>query len=203
MGNSRILILSIVLALIAPGHKLAAQSYAGGSFSVSTAFTSANGKMSNSNSLTISPEIGWYLDERTALGLRPTVGFSNWSSGDRALALGVTPYLRYRFLAFNKFGLWAEGQLNFIYNRSQAAQSQTGRSFDYGLGLRPILTYDLSDHICLYGAVNLFSLSIRGISTFYEERGQWQHSFYFGLAGQTDDVIDSLTNISIGFLYRF
>ena len=205
MGNSRILILSIVLALIAPGHKLAAQSYAGGSFSVSTAFTSANGEMSNSNSLTISPEIGWYLDERTALGLRPTVGFSNWSSGDRALALGVTPYLRYRFLAFNKFGLWAEGRLNFGYVRtpSNVENEQPVPSLTYSVSARPILTYDLSDHICLYGAVNLFSLSIGGSSTYYEERGQWQNYFYFGLSGRTNDVIDSLTNISIGFLYRF
>ena len=207
MGNSRILILAIALALIVPCHKLEAQSYVGGSFSVSASLNGSSGEgknyVSSASSLSISPEIGWYLDERTTVGFRPAVGFSSWSNGDRALLLGISPYFRYRFLTFNKFGLWAEGQVNFKYQRSLNNQTQIGPSFSYGVSARPILTYDLSDHICLYGAVNLFSLSISGSNVFSPETGQWQNSFYFGLSGRTNDVIESLTNISIGFLYRF
>ena len=209
MGNSRILILSIVLALIAPGHKLAAQSYAGGSFSVYSSFlgNSVGGKSyaSSASSLSISPEIGWYLDERTTVGFAPTLGFSSRTDGGRELAVSISPYFRYRFLAFNKFGLWAEGRLNLGYRRMPpiVQNEQPVPSFSYGVIARPILTYDLSDHICLYGAVNLFSLSIGGSSTYYQDTDQWQNYFYFGLSGQTDNVIDSLTNISVGFLYRF
>ena len=210
MGNSRILILAIVLALIAPGHKLAAQSYAGGSFSVSTVFSGLSGEgnshyLYNTSSLSISPEFGWYLDERMTVGFKPTVEFSLRTDGGRELTLSISPYFRYRFLAFNKFGLWAEGRLNFGYTRtpSNVENEQPIPSINYSVSARPILTYDLSDHICLYGAVNLFSLSIGGSSTYYEERGHWQNTFHFGLSGRTNDVIDSLTNISIGFLYRF
>ena len=76
-------------------------------------------------------------------------------------------------------------------------------SLTYGIGVRPLLTYNLTEHMSLYGAVNLFSLSLNGSSTYHAESASWLNSLSFGLSGQSDDVVDSLSQISIGFVYCF
>lgn len=51
--------------------------------------------------------------------------------------------------------------------------------------------------------VNSLSLSLHGSSTYYAETSNWFNSFSFGFSGKTDNVVDPLSTVSIGFLYRF
>lgn len=42
-----------------------------------------------------------------------------------------------------------------------------------------------------------------GYSMYIHDNGTWMNSLSFGLSGQTDDVIDTLSQIAIGFYYKF
>lgn len=176
----------------------------GGSFSLTGNWNkNQQGTLVNAASVMLSPEFGWFVGERWVAGFSPLFGFAAMSSNsDRSIRLGLSPYVRYRFLELKKFGLWAEGNANayFIWNRSASDQ---GYSLSYGLGVRPILTYNLTERISLYGAVNLLSLSLNGYSTYYSDTGGWINSFSVGFSGQSNDVISALSEISIGFVYKF
>lgn len=195
----------LVLVALSCCRTLSARSYLGGSFSFAGNWNKdQGGNLVNSLSLSLSPEIGWFVGERWTVGFKPTVALSATSSNDsRIVLLGVSPYARYRFLELKKFGLWAEGNLNFRYSGSKNDSRVGNYSLIYGLDVRPLLTYDLTEHVILYCAVNLLSLSLHGSSTYYAETSNWFNSFSFGFSGKTDNVIDPLSTVSIGFLYRF
>lgn len=195
----------LVLVALSCCRTLSARSYLGGSFSFAGNWNKdQGGNLVNSLSLSLSPEIGWFVGERWTVGFKPTVALSATSSNDsRIVLLGVSPYARYRFLELKKFGLWAEGNLNFRYSGSKNDSRVGNYSLIYGLDVRPLLTYDLTEHVILYCAVNLLSLSLHGSSTYYAESSNWFNSFSFGFSGKTDNVVDHLSTVSIGFLYRF
>ena len=199
----RLLVVSLLLMALLPCLPLSARNYVGGSFSVSTGLNvNVAGETVNSTAVSLSPEFGWLCGERWAVGFKPLVGFNSMSPNhNRAFNLGISPYARYRFLELKKFGLWAEGDVDFIYSRSKNDSSAGSSSLTYGLAIRPLLTYDLTEHISLYGSVNLFSLSLYGNSSISE--GVRFNSLSFGLSGRSDDVVDSLSKISIGFIYLF
>lgn len=195
----------LVLVALSCCRTLSARSYLGGSFSFAGNWNKdQGGNLVNSLSLSLSPEIGWFVGERWTVGFKPTVALSATSSNDsRIVLLGVSPYARYRFLELKKFGLWAEGNLNFRYSGSRYDSGAGNYSLVYGIDVRPLLTYDLTEHVILYCAVNLLSLSLHGSSTYYAETSNWFNSFSFGFSGKTDNVVDHLSTVSIGFLYRF
>lgn len=201
----RIICSAFVLMALFCCHNLSAGCYAGGSFSFASSWNNVQqGSLVNSSSIVLSPELGWLVGEKWTVGIKPSVGVSATSANDaRNIHLGISPYARYRFLEFKKFGLWAEMNAEFSYLGGMNASGGDTRTLSYGIGVRPVLTYDLSRRISLYGAVNLFSLSLRGYSTYYQETSKWFNSFSIGLAGQSDNVIDSLSQISVGFIYKF
>ena len=195
----------LFLTLLFFCQTLPAQNYAGGSFSIASNWNKVEqGSLANTFSIGLSPEFGWFAGERWTVGFKPSVGFAASSSNEsRSVQLGISPYARYRFLEFKKFGLWAEVNAGFKYAVNLNASKKYSQTFSYGIGIRPVLTYDLSQRISLYGAVNLFSLSLYGYSTYYYDTSKWMNSFSFALAGQSDNVIDPLSQISIGFFYKF
>ena len=201
----RVLIVVLVVAASFLCQELSARSYMGGSFSIAGYWNKdQGGSLGDMYSLSLSPEFGWLVGERWAVGFKPTVGFSSSSSGNsRNFLLGISPYARYRFLELKKFGLWAEGNANFRYVGSSYDSGAGNYSLSYGIGIRPLITYDLTENVSLYGAVNLFSLSLQGNSIYRTETASWFNSFSFGFSGQSEDVIDSLSQISIGFVYCF
>ena len=209
------ILLGLVASLFLCSGNASAQDYIGGSFSFSGSSvrsTSSTTVWTGSTSLSVAPDLGWFIGDKWAVGIRPTVGFSNSTNSEgvlsKSFSLGINPYARYQLLAHNRFGLWAEADPSITYYKSRS-QTRDGvwtsnsNSMAYGVELLPVLTYQLNRHISLETRLNLFSLYLRGNDTENSSSGIRQHAFSGGLRATTKDIMDTLGNISIGFLYRF
>ena len=210
----RLLFCHIVLvSLLLCAGKASAQHFIGGSFSLTGSVTqsTSNVTVSTPVSLSIAPTFGLYLGERWAAGIRPTVrfGMSNANYQNKSFFLGLTPYARFRMLTFNRFGLWAEADPGISYQHNKYTLTEIGvtntkeiSSLEYGIQLLPVLTYQLTPRISLESRLNLFSLYLTGTHQ-VQSGGDYNDSFSYGLRATTQDVIDTLENLSIGFLYKF
>lgn len=210
-------ILGVIVSFLLCSSNASAQSYIGGSFrfsgssvrnSVST--TPSTTRQTNGTSINVAPDFGWFLGDKWAVGIRPSVGFSNSTNTEgvmsRSFSLGINPYARCRLLAHHSFGLWAEAdpELSFTQTRSEIREPErtsSSRSTTYGLDIVPVLTYQLNRHISLESRLNLFSFGLKGNHSVSGDSGQ--DSFSYGLRATTKDIVDTLGYISIGFLYAF
>ena len=202
----------MVVAFLFCSPNASAQSYIGGSFNVGGSHKSVASKTLQGNAVQVAPDLGWFIGDRWAVGIRPRMGFS-WSSlkddsqRSRNFSLGINPYARYQLLAHNRFGLWAEADpaITFLQSRSQTRDgvwSSNSHSTAYGVDLLPVLTYQLNRHISLETRLNLFSLAMVGSHTTRND-GVSYDTFSYGLSASTKDVTGTLGDISIGFLYKF
>ena len=207
-------ILGMVVSFLLCSSNASAQNYIGGSFSFtgsSTRATASATSWSGSTSISVAPDFGKFIGDKWAVGIRPTVGFSNSTNNDGVTAssfsVGINPYARYLLYAYNRFGLWAEADpsLTFTNSRSKGRdgvwQSNTHTTL-YGVEVLPALTYQLNRHIVLETRLNLFALYLKGLHHVYDD-GREYHTFSYGLQGTTKDVTNTLGDISIGFLYKF
>jgi hypothetical protein len=212
-------ILGIVISVLFCSVNASAQDYIGGSFSFkssSSRSTASNAiatatSWSEGTTINVAPELGWFVGDKWAVGIRPWVGFGSSSSHDgaqsRSFSLGVNPYARYQLLAHNRFGLWAEAdpQLGFTQNRTETRDHvwiSNLRSTTYGVEIVPVLTYQLNRRISLESRLYLFSLAMQGNHTVSSD-GRDQRTFNCGLSATTKDILDPLGEITIGFLYKF
>ena len=187
-------VLGIAASLLFGSVDASAQGYLGGSLSFrSSSSSTSNGSSASATTFTIAPNLGWFVGDKWAVGIRPTVGFGS----SNAFTVGINPYARYQFLALDSFGIWAEADPMFNYSKASGGHSTT-----YGVELMPVLTYELNDHILLESRLNLFSLSVMGSHTASDD-GQDRSIFSAGLSATTKNIAGSLGDITIGFLYRF
>ena len=203
-------ILGVVVSFLLCSSNASAQSYIGGSFNVGGSHKSVASTALLGNAVQVAPDLGWFIGDRWAVGIRPRMGFS-WSSlkddsqRSRNFSLGINPYARYRLLAHHRFGLWAEAdpELAFSQSRSedQGRDASIISSTTYSLDVVPVLTYQLNSHISLESRLNLFSFGLAGSHTF--NGNDVQHVLSWGLKATTKDIVNILGDISIGFLYKF
>ena len=204
------LLLGLIASLFFCTGNASAQDYIGGSFSVQGSVVSSNGT-TNTTALNIAPDPGWFIGDKWALGIRPWIGHGKASTSSEAenttFSVGIKPYARYQLLAHNRFGLWAEAdpQLSFTQNRSNTKNglllSKT-RSTTWGVVVLPVLTYQLNRRIALETQLNLFSFSMLSNHTVHND-DDLVSSFTCGLSATTKDAMDTLGDISIGFVYKF
>ena len=212
--SSKGILLGLVASFLLCAGNASAQDYIGGSFS----FNGNSNKTTMSSTsyrtggtvLSIAPDLGWFLGDKWAVGVRPWVGFGSNTDSDENLSktftLGVNPYARYQVLGHNRFGLWAEAdpKIGYTQNKSEDREhvwTSTSRATTYGIELVPVLTYQLNSRISLESRLNLFSFSMMGSHT--ESGSMEQNAFNCGLGASTKDVLGTLGDISIGFLYKF
>ena len=197
----------VALFLFCTGNA-SAQDFIGGSFgfdvNANTFFASeALGRTSHST-INVAPDLGWFVGDKWAVGIRPAVGFGlNMGPENdriRTFSLEIVPYARYRLLAYNRFGFWAEADPRLYYSQSKGETTDV-RTTIYGASLLPVLTYQLNSHISMESRLNLLSLSLSGWRI--DNNGNETDVFIYGLATSTKDVMDTLGAISIGFLYKF
>ena len=204
-------ILGMVAAFLFCSSNASAQSYVGGSFNLGGSHTSVASTTLQGSSVQVAPDFGWFIGDRWAVGIRPRIGFSQSSLKDdsqrsRNFSLGINPYARYRLLAHHRFGLWAEAdpELAFSQSRSEVKdrdEMSNIRSMTYSLDVVPVLTYQLNSHISLESRLNLFSLGLEGYRSVGGNNDQY--SLTWGLRATTKDLMDTLGDITIGFLYKF
>lgn len=206
------ILLGIIVLFFFCSGEASAQKYVGGALGLNG--TTYKDNPASSTSFSLSPDFGWSVSERWAVGFRPSARFGvSSSSGNQSkyYSLGINPYARYRMLAWHDFGLWAEADpgLSFRHdwaltqgNEMTAPQTRERRSLDYAVRLLPVLTYQLNSHISLETRLNLFSLALTGRHVCQSD---WADSdaFSYSLQATTQDVTDTWDSISIGFLYHF
>jgi len=202
-------ILGVVVSFLLCSSNASAQSYIGGSFNFGGSNKYYASKTLQGNAVQVAPDLGWFIGDRWAVGIRPRMGFS-WSSltddsqRSRNFSLGINPYARYRLLAHHRFGLWAEADPELAFSQSRSEDREGTwilRSTTYSLDVVPVLTYQLNSHISLESRLNLFSFGLAGSHT--DNGNDVQHILSWGLKATTKDIVDTLGDISIGFLYKF
>ncbi len=204
--------LGLVASLFLCSGNASAQDYIGGSISLGgTSVKSTSSAWVNTTSINVAPDLGWFIGDKWAVGIRPTVGFGRNTSSDgtksNSFTLGINPYARYLLFTHNRFGLWAEGDPVFSFSQNKNKNSSgtvesSIRATTYGVDILPVLTYQLSQHIALETRLYLLSLSMMGRHNISSDDRE-QSSFTYGLQGSTKDVMAPLGDISIGFLYKF
>lgn len=204
------LLLGLVASLLFCTGNASAQDYIGGSISFQSSIVSSNGT-TNTTTFNVAPDLGWFIGDKWAVGIRPWIGHGKSTSGTETesttFSLGINPYARYQLMAHNRFGLWAEAdpQLGFTNNRSVTSRGEVTsntRSTTWGVVALPVLTYQLNRHIALETRLNLFSFSMLSSHTIHNDK-DFESSFTCGLSATTKDVMDTLGDISIGFVYKF
>ena len=212
-------LLGIAVSLFCCAGNASAQNYIGGSFSISNTVSqvSSSGDRRNLFGINVAPDFGRELGERWAAGIRPTLGFSCntvGSQNDYVFSLGVNPYARYQLLTAKRFGLWAEAgpYLNYSLSRTRSegvggSYSNESRILNYGIQVLPVLTYHLSGHISLETRLNLFSVALNGTHStnisHTTNNAQTSDTFTCGLSATSKNILSSLGDITLGFLYHF
>lgn len=210
--TGRGILLALVASLLLCSGNASAQDYIGGSFNFqgsSAETVSSNSHRSTATSINVSPDLGWFVGERWAVGIRPRIGFGNNSNGDlqsKTISLGINPYARYQLLALNRFGLWGEADPDLNFTRrnqySNGSRVSYDRSVSCGIDILPVLTYQLNRHISLESRLNIFSFGLREASTNASDDTKYS-SFSCGLRAATQNIFGAIGDVTIGFLYKF
>ena len=198
--RKKIFVAVLFLTLLCCGGKTSAQGFIGGSFGISTSRSGGT-----SASLTVAPNFGWYLTDKWAVGIMPSLGFTaNTSLSYRNLRLGATPYAMYRLVDYERLGLWLEGTADMSYLRNWFKKAgPVNHSISYGVHVIPAFTFELDSHLVMMASFNMLSLGAHGVSTYNSESGTWNTSTNFGLSASDMDLASILSDISLGFLFRF
>ena len=194
------IILAVSFLLLLSRCAVSAQGLIGGSFGISTSRSGGT-----SASLTVAPNFGWFVADRWVVGIMPSLGFTgNTSFSSRNMRLGVTPYAMYCLVDYERLGLWLEGTADMSYQRHWIRKiGPVSHSVSYGVHVIPALTFELDSHLVLMAGFNMLSFGARGVSTYNDETGMWDSASSFGLSAFEMDLASFISDISLGFLFRF
>jgi hypothetical protein len=185
-------ILAMFMAITGLGF-VNAQVYLGGSLGFNTSNSKPeNGKKTDQSSFSFTPEVGYSLDQDLDLGLK--LGFSNNKNWDdtKSNAWAIAPYVNYSFVEFGRFSVWGQGELFFGKSEENKVKSTS-----FGLNIRPLLKYNLSDRFLLLTNLNFLNI---GFAQTKIDKLRTDSSFDLGV---NSNNVANTGNISIGFLYKF
>ncbi len=175
-------------------------------------------KTDGTSTISFAPMAGFDLSEKLSVGGKlnfrtSTNKFYSYDADDKETVsklisntVGVTPFARYRFVEFNKFGLLAEAGLPISFastkndNGSQTTKGDPNTSI--GLYVTPMLTYSLNDNFQLECGLNFLSLNVNHSVTKDRDDNKNKtisNSFDFGVDTRNVATVGWLT---IGFIYK-
>lgn len=188
--------------------------YVGGSLGFSTA------KVDNSasaTSLSIAPDFGMQLNDRWMCGLAFSYGNQSASSAQldeiekyltsstwydaKVQNFSVAPYACYRCYHVGPIGCWLEGYVYF----GQSSVKDSFTSNEVSVGIQPLLMCDVTDHICLFSAINVLSLAYTHHATDFNVTPYattTETVSSFGLNANMANFCNT-GDLSIGFKYKF
>jgi hypothetical protein len=193
---------------------LNAQLFIGGSVRFNSSNTNHNGTASayktSTYDIMIMPRIGKFLTEKLAIGLDLDLAFNgqktdlNPGSNSNSYGLGLSPFLRFYALRWNKFSVYGEGNLGMSFsiskNKVAGVISNGPKNALISLGIHPGLSYDISKKISLETSLNFlslgynYSISKNGSST--------DKSLNYNFGAGLGNII-SLNAITIGGIFKF
>jgi outer membrane protein len=212
MKSNRILIV-ILFSLIS--ISLNAQVFVGGNVRFNTSgHKSDNGASTTSKgsgyNLDIMPNAGKFLSEKLAIGIALNLSLSGNTSGVttetilKSSSIGVTPFLRYYGLKWNKLSLYGQASTGFSLSNST---SKTGGVSNDGpkttrlfIFFDPGISYDVSEKLALEASLNFLSLGYNyNIS---KSGNSTDNSSSFNIGGGLDNLA-TLGTLTIGAIYKF
>lgn len=151
-------LIASIFAVCALAFSANAQFYASGSLGMNMAASGGAGRVT----CHIDPGVGYRISEDSSVGIFLSLGANSgfeWS---------LNPYFRYSFADVSDFHFFAEARLGF---------GQQSKSFCWGAGVLPGISYSISDNIDLVshiacigvwgaGKAAVFQLSIVDAATF-------------------------------------
>ena len=118
-----------------------AQVYLGGGLNLSS--TSKDGN--SSTKIAVTPEIGYVLDENSALGLGITFSTSG-KDASKQTTFGVNPYYRYNVVKTEKVNLFLDGSFTFM-NYKGDGSNKDYKENEWSVGIRPGVAVALNEKL--------------------------------------------------------
>lgn len=177
-----------------------AQWYIGGGINLGVTSVNSGGQSATISQFGLSPEIGYYLNDKTDVGLDFTFGMI--SDGDATdTEWLIAPYIRYAFLRFGNFEISGKAALGFGQTPGTMTingQAISGTITQVGFNITPVLVYGIDEHFSLFSGLNFASFGIN----YHKMSDVDLSTFGFGLTADSFNVA-TLGNITVGFTYKF
>ena len=192
-----------------------AQVFVGGNFGFSTTnnksqFGATTTSKGSDYDFTLSPIMGKFLSEKFAVGVELDLSLSgskavaNTETIHKSSSVGVSPFLRYYAIKWDKFSIFGQANLGVTFTGSSTKTDGTTtdgpKSTRLYLSIYPGLSYDISEKLSLQTSLNILSFGYNYKTTKVGTTKDINSSFIFG-AGLSDIV--SIGNITIGAIYKF
>ena len=212
-----------VLAIAAMAATANAQLWFGGSLGLrhndlASKTSDTKHKAGSTNAFSFEPMVGFEFNEQLSIGGKLSFVANSqknysYDMNDKETVqkntssnVGVTPFARYKFAEFNKFGLVAEAGLPISYASTKTDDgSKTTKGnpqTSIGLYVEPILTYSLNDNFQLECGLNFLSLNANhSVIKKRDDKKNKSISNNFNFGANTNNVVN-VGNITIGFIYK-
>lgn len=144
-----------IIALCAMSAK--AQVYVGGTFGVSVETNKVNDESQTNSTYSISPEVGYQINNVWAVGLSLGASYTVIGGGDDLTMWGISPYVRATFAHTGAVDFFVEGAVSY-----EKAKNDYLSLNGWGIGLRPGILVNLSERLQLVGRTMLFKYASTG-----------------------------------------
>jgi hypothetical protein len=192
-----------------------AQKFIGGNFAFRNYHTKAElgssvFEKTGNTDFNISPFAGWFLSDKFAAGVALDLRFSAWTTDNTSkttgssTGIGISPFIRYYALKWNKFSLYGQCNLNVNLSSSRTevdGNRTTGpKVTNLSLNLVPAISYDISDKLSLETAINFVNF---GAGYIISKNGTATNTHYSVGFGAGLDHMVNIGSINIGAIYKF
>ena len=193
---------------------LNAQYFVGGNFGLNLSNDKSDNGVTTSKStyynFYLSPSAGKFLSEKVAIGLALNISFTGSTTSPdpetktQSTSLGVSPFLRYYAIKWNKFSVFGQGNIGYSFSNSSetsdGTKSDGPKTSRYFFSIYPGLSYDVSDKLQLQTSINILSFGYNYTVTKDGSIEDRSSGFNMG-AGLTNIV--SVSTITVGAIYKF
>ncbi len=190
-----------------------AQVFVGGNAGFNTSNNNLQGMPAQKSfgyNLNLRPNVGKFLSEKLAIGLALDYSLSyNKTDGNnetisKSSGIGVSPFLRYYAVKWNKFSIYGQGNIGLEFSKSSVKRGGTindgPKTTSTYLSIFPGLAYDISEKLSIETSLNILSVGYSHSTSKEDDFTDKRSNFNFG-AGLSNIV--SLNAITIGAIYKF
>lgn len=163
------------------------------------------------NDFSIAPKIGFGLNEKLSVGAElnfatSTTGKVDKDNLSKDNTFGVTPFVRYTFVEFGKFGVLAEASVPILFTSGKTVAAGTDTknnpSSSFGLFVTPYLTYNATEKISLECGLDFMTLYANHSVT--KDQADKDHKWVNNRMGINANSANLATvgALTVGFIYK-
>jgi len=185
----------MTLAAVCVAATMNAQVWVGGELGFSSSHT--NGNDNSTKAFSITPEIGYNLDENFAVAIKLGYDYQedfdfgefiglNGLTSLRTNAYTVNPYVRYTFLKAGNFSAFVDGGIHYTTMHAQGVDDNFNQ---FGVNVTPGISYAISEKVGLVAHLG------KGL--------YWDHSWVKNTVRMNKFGLSLANAISFGAYYNF